>query len=49
MNVKEFTNKWGGEDWEMVDRVLAKGIEVHKLRIPGFYHFDHKRKGMWDQ
>jgi len=47
MNEKEFKNKWGGEDWEMVDRVLMHGYEIEKLRIPGFYHFDHDKVGMW--
>ncbi|KXJ19166.1 N-acetyl-beta-glucosaminyl-glycoprotein 4-beta-N-acetylgalactosaminyltransferase 1 [Exaiptasia diaphana] len=49
MNEKEFKNKWGGEDWEMVDRVINKGYEIEKLRLPGFYHFYHNRKGMWNE
>jgi len=47
MNEKEFKNKWGGEDWEMVDRVLEQGIEVDKIRMIGFYHFYHTKEGMW--
>ena len=49
MNVQEFQDKWGGEDWEMIDRVLAVGLEVERLRMPGFYHFYHSKDGMWDK
>jgi len=49
VNVKEFKHKWGGEDWEMVDRVLAKGLEIERLRLPHFYHFFHDKTGMWQQ
>lgn len=48
MNVQAFKHKWGGEDWEMIDRVLAVGLEVERLRMPGFYHFYHSKNGMWD-
>ena len=48
MNVQAFQHKWGGEDWEMIDRVLAAGLEVERLRMPGFYHFYHSKQGMWD-
>ena len=48
MNVQAFQHKWGGEDWEMIDRVLAVGLEVERLRMPGFYHFYHSKEGMWD-
>ncbi|KAL9955519.1 hypothetical protein ACROYT_G036854 [Oculina patagonica] len=49
MNVQDFHDKWGGEDWEMIDRVLSVGLEVERLRMPGFYHFYHSKDGMWDK
>ncbi|XP_068762656.1 uncharacterized protein [Montipora capricornis] len=48
MNVEAFQHKWGGEDWDLIDRVLSVGLEVERLRMPGFYHFYHSKKGMWD-
>ena len=47
MNVKEFTTKWGGEDWDLVDRVLSAGLEIERLKQPGLFHYYHSRKGMW--
>jgi hypothetical protein len=44
MNVKEFQN-WGGEDWELLDRVLESRIEVERLKIPSFYHIYHPALG----
>ena len=36
MNVQDFQDKWGGEDWEMIDRVLEVGLEVERLRMLDF-------------
>lgn len=47
MNTREFKYNWGGEDWEMVDRILAKGYEIERQMIPDFYHFHHRRDNMW--
>ncbi|EDO30820.1 predicted protein [Nematostella vectensis] len=48
MNVKDFKHAWGGEDWDLADRVLNSGIEIERLMLPGFYHFFHSHSGMWD-
>jgi len=49
VNVTGFKYKWGGEDSEMVDRVLTKGLEIERLRLPHFYHFYHDRTGLWEK
>lgn len=46
--MESFQHKWGGEDWDMIDRVLTVGLEVERLRMSGFYHFYHSKNGMWD-
>lgn len=47
MNVKEFMHSWGGEDWEMADRILMAGLEIERLKVPFLYHYHHTKKGMW--
>ena len=47
MNNKEFGLEWGGEDSELVDRVLGKGYEINRLRVPRLVHFYHSREGNW--
>lgn len=47
MNVKDFTTKWGGEDWDLLDRVLSAKLEVERLKQPGLFHYYHSREGMW--
>lgn len=47
MNVKDFSTKWGGEDWDLVDRVLSSQLEIERLKQPGLFHYYHSRTGMW--
>ena len=44
MNVNEFKNKWGGEDWEMSDRILEAGMEIERLKMLHFFHYLHSKK-----
>ena len=48
MNVKDFQHKWGGEDWDLVDRVLNVSAEVERIRYPGLYHHFHAKKRNWN-
>ena len=38
---------WGGEDWDIIYRIVENSMEVERLRTPHVLHIDHNKIGMW--
>ena len=36
--------RWGGEDWDFMDRVVGVGLEYERVRCPYIYHYEHPQK-----
>jgi len=48
MNTEKFKYKWGGEDWDLLDRVLNAKLEVERIKYPGLYHHYHSTQKKWN-
>ena len=48
MNTEDFKYKWGGEDWDLLSRVLNATLEVERIKHPGLYHHYHTKQKAWN-
>ena len=46
-NSATYKDKWGGEDWELVDRFLSKGYFMDRMKHSQMLHFFHDRSKLW--
>lgn len=47
LNEKLFDTKWGGEDWDLMERVVSDNMEYERVRHPKIFHYYHSRRGTW--
>ena len=45
--MKDFKYDWGGEDWDLVDRVLNAQLEIERVKQPGLFHHYHSKQRLW--
>ena len=48
MNTKDYNYKWGGEDWDLLDRVINAELKVVRIKHPGLYHHYHTKHKSWN-
>ncbi|XP_031552026.1 beta-1,4-N-acetylgalactosaminyltransferase 3-like [Actinia tenebrosa] len=46
-DVEKFRYRWGGEDWDLLDRVASARIEIERFKWQKLFHFPHAKKGTW--
>lgn len=46
-DTQKYKFKWGGEDWDLLDKAIAYGYELFRIRYPGLMHYHHTKAGMW--
>ena len=47
LNEKAFDTKWGGEDWDFMERIVNSEMEYDRVRHPNIFHYYHTKHGMW--
>ena len=48
MNTALYQYKWGGEDWDLLDRILNAKLEVERVKHPGLYHHYQIKQKTWN-
>ena len=46
LNEKKFDLKWGGEDWDFMERVVNSEMEYERVRS-AIFHYYHTKEGLW--